>query len=432
MPRIYISYRPEDSSRNEVRIIRQNLINEFGDENVLQSTGSNTEITTHLQRLVRSCDVLLIVIGRYWLDMVDVDGKLLLNDPYDPIHVEIDTGLKTLMVIKILVVDSSPIPTPEKLPDNLVLLLEKDILEAPDHLKLNRVLAEFAQEIAHIPSGSMADEHDIEHELDDQIIYTAPPQVTAQPRRWSNQTSSMTASLYIISIIIGVFICSAVAIIILLASNDQNPFSHPVRFNSVASSEMNAIDVGFDPENGYQYAEIETNDESRVLFTDPDNPFLSVQFDTSLEDIRASIAENQLDDDQVTEIEARYDGTIVFSSKDEDDNLAIAVTENATALILDLDTLELQSIHRLHYTSVRKIIPNETLVYNEATNLLMLLIGSNEINTWEIGGNRVAYRGKWQVESDSSYIYEIDVDRTGKYLVTRGEDDTRLFDIILP
>ncbi len=173
MSRIYISHRPEDSSRNEVAIIRERLIAEFGEDNILQSTGSNMEVTTNLQRLVWSCDVLLIVIGRYWANMVDERGHYLLEDPYDPIHVEVDAGLKSVMVVAVLVVDGVPIPKRNQLPEVLQPVLKKVTLEAPDHEHLERVLDELIPLWGAISTENLA--------ADDPIDETIVAETTPEP-----------------------------------------------------------------------------------------------------------------------------------------------------------------------------------------------------------------------------------------------------------
>ena len=147
MPRIYISHRPEDSSRNEVQFIRQHLSEAFGANNILQSTGSNIEIITQLERLIESCDVVLIVIGRYWLDMVDEEGVRLLDDRFDPIRVEIETALRVQKPIKVLLADGTQLPQKENLPKILQHLSDQDTLDMSDHATLERVIHQLIAEV---------------------------------------------------------------------------------------------------------------------------------------------------------------------------------------------------------------------------------------------------------------------------------------------
>ena len=147
MPRIYISHRPEDSSRNEVLIIRQHLSDAFGADNILESTGSNIEIITQLERLVESCDVVLIVIGRYWLNMIDEEGMRLLDDRFDPIRVEIETALRVAKPIKVLLTDGSQLPQKENFPKTLQPLSDQKTLILSDSVALELVIRQLITEV---------------------------------------------------------------------------------------------------------------------------------------------------------------------------------------------------------------------------------------------------------------------------------------------
>ncbi len=240
MPRIYISHRPEDSSRNEVAIIRDRLIAEFGEENILQSTGSNMEITTNLQRLVQSCDVLLVVIGRYWTNMVDEQGNYLLEDPYDPIHVEVDAGLKTMMVIKTLVVDGSRVPSIDSLPDALKNLMLKDVIEAQDDMLLGRELDEMIPELEVIPTGTMAEENDIDIDSLDVPVYikqsktvgrassTELVRQTSEPSRLPEYKTSNTTMNFVLIIGGVIFIGLFLAYLSIVESIENSSYSFPL------------------------------------------------------------------------------------------------------------------------------------------------------------------------------------------------------------
>lgn len=147
MPRIYISHRPEDSSRNEVAIIHKQLVRSYGTDNVLQSTGSNSEITTNLERLVESCDVMLIVIGRYWLNMVDEDGIRLLDDGFDPIRVEIEAGLQAQIPMRVILVDGVKSPNKNQLPQSIQHMLQQNTISIINKKNLDVPLRQLIEDI---------------------------------------------------------------------------------------------------------------------------------------------------------------------------------------------------------------------------------------------------------------------------------------------
>lgn len=149
MPKIYISHRPEDSSRNDIRQIKQCLIEEFGEDNLIDTASDHMDTTLERQAMVKSCDVMLIVIGQYWLDMVDEQGNNLLDDPIDPVHIEIDAGLTSTPTVALLVVDGASLPKLQDLPTALKPLLNKpaidditDIAKMLDNLRNQHQIAD--------------------------------------------------------------------------------------------------------------------------------------------------------------------------------------------------------------------------------------------------------------------------------------------------
>jgi len=126
--RIYISHLRYDTSRNDVKQIRQRFTTRFGADNILDTTSIQTTVTTERQQAVWSCNGLIVVLGRYALNMVDEEGNRVIDDPYDPVHVEIDAGLRAGMQIVVLLVDGTPKLVASQLPEQLQPLLTKATL----------------------------------------------------------------------------------------------------------------------------------------------------------------------------------------------------------------------------------------------------------------------------------------------------------------
>jgi len=126
--RIYISHLRYDTSRNDVKQIRQRFATRFGADNILDTTSIQTTVTTERQQAVWSCNGLIVVLGRYALNMVDEEGNRVIDDPYDPVHVEIDAGLRAGMQIVVLLVDGTPKLVASQLPEQLQPLLTKATL----------------------------------------------------------------------------------------------------------------------------------------------------------------------------------------------------------------------------------------------------------------------------------------------------------------
>lgn len=160
MPRIYVSHRPQDSSHNDIPIILDLLHDKFGAENIFD-TNNSTQTTEERQILVKSCDVLLIVVGRFWTSMYDEEGYNMLFDPYDPVNIEINTGFSISMVISTVVVDGVDMPPMNELPDTIHNLHKKRIRLSDDET-LEEVISKLMQAWEHIESGTMAKEHGID------------------------------------------------------------------------------------------------------------------------------------------------------------------------------------------------------------------------------------------------------------------------------
>lgn len=125
MSRIYISHLQYDTSRSTVKRMRQRFALHLGAENVIDTTRVTSTVTTDRQQAVWSCNGLIVVFGRYAMNMVAEDGKRIIDDPYEPVHVEIDAGLRSEMQIAVIVLDNTPEITTDQLPESLQPLLKQ-------------------------------------------------------------------------------------------------------------------------------------------------------------------------------------------------------------------------------------------------------------------------------------------------------------------
>src|SRR5215469_12415541 len=96
MPRIFISYRREDSSPYAGRIYDQ-LVQRFGDERVFMDIDSmepGVDFVDTLQKTVASCNIFLAVIGKQWLAVQEEQGGRRLMNPNDFVSLEISAVLE--------------------------------------------------------------------------------------------------------------------------------------------------------------------------------------------------------------------------------------------------------------------------------------------------------------------------------------------------
>src|SRR5215510_7477268 len=135
-PRIFISYRRDDSS-GFVRALLTPLEDRFGNDQIFKDTDNippGQDFVKFIQRELESCSVLLAIIGRQWLTLVDKrTQKPKLENPNDFVRLEIATGLKNehVLVIPVLVAGAT-MPSEEDLPEDLAALARRNALELSD------------------------------------------------------------------------------------------------------------------------------------------------------------------------------------------------------------------------------------------------------------------------------------------------------------
>ncbi|MBI1281244.1 MAG: TIR domain-containing protein [Anaerolineaceae bacterium] len=122
MKRIFISYRRSDSSTITGRIYDR-LVLAFGEERVFKDVDDiplGQDFRKTLEDEVSKCDVLLVIIGKQWANVVDSDGNRRLNDPNDFVSIEVAVGLMRPNVLVVpCLVNGATLPTPEELPPDL-------------------------------------------------------------------------------------------------------------------------------------------------------------------------------------------------------------------------------------------------------------------------------------------------------------------------
>jgi len=129
MARIAISYRREDSGWITGRIFDR-LKNHYEDatgaaaneEPVVfldyDSTPVGVDFRNYIKRVFDSCDVLLAVIGPDWMGD-DGAGKTRLSHPDDWVRIEIETALKKNIPVIPVLIDRTPMPARDDLPEDV-------------------------------------------------------------------------------------------------------------------------------------------------------------------------------------------------------------------------------------------------------------------------------------------------------------------------
>jgi hypothetical protein len=128
---IFINYRKDDSSWNALALYNE-LQKYFTKDQIFKDFNTilpGDDFVVSIDNALRKCDVLIVVIGKSWLDMKDVTGRRRLDDPDDFVRLEVATALsRNIQVIPVLF-DDVPMPRSEQLPQNMSLLYRRQFVE---------------------------------------------------------------------------------------------------------------------------------------------------------------------------------------------------------------------------------------------------------------------------------------------------------------
>jgi hypothetical protein len=132
--RVFINYRRGDSSGYAGRLYdsltgRADGWNVFMDIDTIEPGVDFTEV---IDKELRDCDVVIVMIGRQWLDAADGKGRRRLDDPDDFVRMEIEAALdRDIRVIPALV-QGAEMPGSDALPGGLSRLARRNALELSD------------------------------------------------------------------------------------------------------------------------------------------------------------------------------------------------------------------------------------------------------------------------------------------------------------
>ena len=119
--RIFLSYRRDDSIAIAGRI-RDRLAARFGADNVffdIDTIPFGVDFRKYIDRKVAECDVVLVIIGRRWVDARDADDLRRIDQPGDFVRLEVEAALRRDIPVVPLLVDGATIPKPGELPESI-------------------------------------------------------------------------------------------------------------------------------------------------------------------------------------------------------------------------------------------------------------------------------------------------------------------------
>jgi hypothetical protein len=129
--RAFVNFRVGDAEHAAV-LIDQKLCRAFGEDKVFRSSRSMRAGTAFPPQLVAEasgCAVMLVVIGRRWLDIVDDAGRRRIDQPADWVRTELELALAASKpVIPVLTEDRKHLNEDDQLPASITALLDRHYL----------------------------------------------------------------------------------------------------------------------------------------------------------------------------------------------------------------------------------------------------------------------------------------------------------------
>ncbi|HKY06645.1 MAG TPA: toll/interleukin-1 receptor domain-containing protein [Candidatus Binatia bacterium] len=117
MSGIFISYRREDSAAHAGRLYDR-LSAHFGADQVFMDVDDippGADFASHIGAKIRSCDAMIVVIGKDWLTARNADGHFRLSDPNDFVGLEVSMALQRGVLVVPALVGGAAMPKADQL-----------------------------------------------------------------------------------------------------------------------------------------------------------------------------------------------------------------------------------------------------------------------------------------------------------------------------
>ncbi len=165
MPRIFLSYRREDS-RLMATVLSGKLAERFGRQSVfvdVDSIPAGADFRKHLVNAVEQCDVLLALIGSKWLEASDSRGQSRLGNPADFVRIEIESALSRDIPVIPVLIDGVPMPREDELPPELKEFAFRNALEIHSGRDFSHHIDRVLQEIGRSVGSQRSDSPPIQN-----------------------------------------------------------------------------------------------------------------------------------------------------------------------------------------------------------------------------------------------------------------------------
>jgi hypothetical protein len=150
---IFVSYRRDDSQGEALHLF-DDLRRIYGSDQVFMDvTGIDPgkDFRKVIDGAVSMCDVLVVMIGKKWLDSQDDRGGRRIDDPQDFVRMEIATALRRDIRVLPVLVQGAGMPRSDQLPGEVEALAWRNAFELR-HIRWELDAAELIRALAKIKS----------------------------------------------------------------------------------------------------------------------------------------------------------------------------------------------------------------------------------------------------------------------------------------
>ncbi|MDQ6843505.1 MAG: toll/interleukin-1 receptor domain-containing protein [Bacteroidota bacterium] len=131
---IFISYRKDDSKWN-TQILYDRLSQFFPAGSLFKDFNTikaGEDYRNSIDKALKKCNVLLVVMGKGWLGITDTDGRKRLENPEDLVRIEIATALKRNIRVIPVLFDNIGMPRQQELPEDLQPLILRQCISVSE------------------------------------------------------------------------------------------------------------------------------------------------------------------------------------------------------------------------------------------------------------------------------------------------------------
>jgi len=121
MGAVFISYRRGETD-GQARALHNELAARLGRDSVFMDVDSialGRDFREALRERLASCDLMLALIGKDWINAKDQSGRRRLEDPSDFVRLEISSALRRNIPVTPVLLQGAGVPSEEELPDDL-------------------------------------------------------------------------------------------------------------------------------------------------------------------------------------------------------------------------------------------------------------------------------------------------------------------------